>query len=62
MLRTFSKIYGLAGLRLGYVLASPALVPYLNAVQEPFNMNRRRAAEALVAVREELSPAPDRAR
>jgi histidinol-phosphate aminotransferase len=40
VLRTFSKIYGLAGLRLGYALASPALVPYLNAVQEPFNVNR----------------------
>jgi histidinol-phosphate aminotransferase len=40
LLRTFSKIYGLAGLRLGYALASPELVPYLNAVQEPFNVNR----------------------
>ena len=40
VLRTFSKIYGLAGLRLGYALASPELVPYLNAVQEPFNVNR----------------------
>jgi histidinol-phosphate aminotransferase len=40
VLRTFSKIFGLAGLRLGYALASPGLVPYLNAVQEPFNVNR----------------------
>jgi histidinol-phosphate aminotransferase len=40
VLRTFSKIYGLAGLRLGYALASPELVPYLQAVQEPFNINR----------------------
>jgi histidinol-phosphate aminotransferase len=40
VLRTFSKIYGLAGLRLGYALAAPALVPYLQAVQEPFNVNR----------------------
>jgi histidinol-phosphate aminotransferase len=40
VLRTFSKIYGLAGLRLGYALAAADLVPYLQAVQEPFNVNR----------------------
>jgi histidinol-phosphate aminotransferase len=40
VLRTFSKIFGLAGLRLGYALAAPDLVPYLQAVQEPFNLNR----------------------
>jgi histidinol-phosphate aminotransferase len=40
VLRTFSKIFGLAGLRLGYALADPALIPYLQAVQEPFNVNR----------------------
>jgi histidinol-phosphate/aromatic aminotransferase/cobyric acid decarboxylase-like protein len=47
VLRTFSKIYGLAGLRLGYTLASPALVPYLNAAQEPFkNVNRPARGES----------------
>ena len=40
VLRTFSKIFGLAGLRLGYAIAAPNLVPYLQAVQEPFNVNR----------------------
>jgi histidinol-phosphate aminotransferase len=40
VLRTFSKIYGLAGLRLGYAIAAPELVPYLQTVQEPFNVNR----------------------
>jgi histidinol-phosphate aminotransferase len=40
VLRTFSKIFGLAGLRLGYALAARDLVPYLQAVQEPFNVNR----------------------
>ena len=40
VLRTFSKIFGLAGLRLGYALAAADLVPYLQAVQEPFNVNR----------------------
>jgi histidinol-phosphate aminotransferase len=40
ILRTFSKIFGLAGLRLGYAVAAPELVPFLQAVQEPFNVNR----------------------
>jgi histidinol-phosphate aminotransferase len=40
LLRTFSKIYGLAGLRLGYALGTADLVSYLQAVQEPFNVNR----------------------
>jgi histidinol-phosphate aminotransferase len=40
VLRTFSKIFGLAGLRLGYAVATPGLIPYLQAVQEPFNLNR----------------------
>jgi histidinol-phosphate aminotransferase len=40
VLRTFSKIFGLAGLRLGYAVATPGLVPYLQTVQEPFNLNR----------------------
>jgi len=40
VLRTFSKIFGLAGLRLGYLLADADLVRFLNSVQEPFNVNR----------------------
>ncbi len=40
VLRTFSKIFGLAGLRLGYAIAAPELIPYLQTVQEPFNVNR----------------------
>ncbi len=40
VLRTFSKIFGLAGMRLGYALAATELVPYLQTVQEPFNVNR----------------------
>jgi histidinol-phosphate aminotransferase len=38
-LRTFSKIFGLAGLRLGYMLAHESLAAHLDAVQEPFNVN-----------------------
>jgi histidinol-phosphate aminotransferase len=40
LLRTFSKIFGLAGLRLGYAVAHPQLAPFLDVVQEPFNVNR----------------------
>lgn len=40
VLRTFSKLFGIAGLRLGYALVHPELVPCYDAVQEPFNVNR----------------------
>lgn len=40
LLRTFSKIFGLAGLRLGYAVAGEELAHYLHVVQEPFNVNR----------------------
>ena len=39
VLRTFSKIYGLAGLRLGYGLARPDVVEYVDRVRAPFNVN-----------------------
>jgi histidinol-phosphate aminotransferase len=39
VLRTFSKIFGLAGLRLGYLLVPESLASHLHAVQEPFNVN-----------------------
>jgi histidinol-phosphate aminotransferase len=39
VLRTFSKIYGLAGMRLGYGLARPDLVEYIDRVRAPFNVN-----------------------
>jgi histidinol-phosphate aminotransferase len=51
LLRTFSKIFGLAGLRLGYALAHESLASYLDVVQEPFNVNRA----ALAAGRASLS-------
>ncbi|MGH3907855.1 MAG: aminotransferase class I/II-fold pyridoxal phosphate-dependent enzyme, partial [Pseudonocardiaceae bacterium] len=40
LLRTFSKIFGLAGLRLGYAIAHESLAAFLDVVQEPFNVNR----------------------
>jgi histidinol-phosphate aminotransferase len=50
VLRTFSKIFGLAGLRLGYVLADPRLVHWLHSVQEPFNVNRVALAAGLASL------------
>jgi histidinol-phosphate aminotransferase len=38
-LRTFSKIYGLAGIRVGYGIGDPALIDILNRVKLPFNAN-----------------------
>ncbi len=37
--RTFSKIYGLAGLRIGYGIAKPSTIDMLNRVRQPFNCN-----------------------
>jgi histidinol-phosphate aminotransferase len=39
VLRSFSKLYGLAGLRLGYALVDEPLVPYFDLLEEPFNVN-----------------------
>jgi len=47
VLRTFSKIYGLAGLRIGYAIARPEIINYLNLVKLPFNVNRTAIAGAL---------------
>ena len=40
VLRTFSKAYGLAGVRLGYAISNPEIIGYLNAVRHVFNVNR----------------------
>ena len=40
VLRTFSKAYGLAGLRLGYGIAAPPVRRLLDTIKEPFNLNR----------------------
>ena len=40
VLRTFSKAYGLAGMRLGYALVSPRICHLLDTIKEPFNLNR----------------------
>jgi len=50
VLRTFSKIYGLAGLRVGYGLARPEVVEYLDRVRAPFNVNLVGQAAAVAAL------------
>jgi len=48
--RTFSKAYGLAGLRVGYGIAQPELTDLLNRVRQPFNVNTLAQAAALAAL------------
>jgi histidinol-phosphate aminotransferase len=49
-LRTFSKIYGLAGLRVGYAVADPELAGYLERARHPFNVSSVAEAAALAAL------------
>lgn len=48
ILRTFSKAYGLAGLRIGYAIARPEFIKAMEKIRQPFNVNSlaQRAAEA----------------
>lgn len=48
--RTFSKAYGLAGLRVGFALAQPRLTDLLNRVRQPFNVNSLAQAAAIAAL------------
>ena len=48
--RTFSKIYGLAGLRVGYALASAEVADLMNRVRQPFNVNNLALAAAVAAL------------
>ena len=50
VLRTFSKIYGLAGLRIGYAVAQPEIVDLINRLRAPFNVNSLAQAAALAAL------------
>ncbi len=53
VLRTFSKIYGLAGLRLGYGIGSAEIMQALSRVRQPFNTNLVAQAAALAALDDE---------
>jgi len=50
LMRTFSKIYGLAGLRLGYGIGHSELIAALEKVRQPFNINALVQAAALAAL------------
>lgn len=50
---TFSKIYALAGLRIGYALSSPEIADILNRVRQPFNTNLLAQAAALASLADE---------
>ncbi len=50
--RTFSKAYGLAGLRVGYALANAQVTDMLNRVRQPFNVNSVAQAAAVAAFRD----------
>lgn len=50
--RTFSKAYGLAGLRVGYGVSSPAIAELLNRVRQPFNVNSLAQTAAVAALQE----------
>jgi len=53
MTRTFSKIFGLAGLRLGYAFARPELCAFLDRVRAPFNVNLVAQAAGAAALDDE---------
>ncbi|AMN49590.1 MULTISPECIES: histidinol-phosphate transaminase [unclassified Psychrobacter] len=50
IVRTFSKAYGLAGLRVGYALSSAAVANLLNRIRQPFNVSRVGLAAAVTAL------------
>jgi histidinol-phosphate aminotransferase len=54
LMRTFSKIYGLAGLRVGYGIGTAPLIAGLEKVRQPFNLNAVAQAGALAALDDEV--------
>ncbi|ANS74848.1 histidinol-phosphate aminotransferase [Paenibacillus yonginensis] len=53
VLRTFSKIYGLASLRIGYGVGDASVIKLINQVREPFNTSRFAQAAALAALNDQ---------
>lgn len=50
VLRTFSKVYGLAGLRIGYGVGCDEIIDYCNRIRQPFNVNQMAQVAALAAL------------
>ena len=61
VLRTFSKIYGLAGLRIGYGITTSEITGYLHRVRNPFNVNALAQIAAKAALGDEQHVAASRA-
>jgi histidinol-phosphate aminotransferase len=61
VLRTFSKIYGLAGLRIGYGVATAEITNFLNRIRPPFNANSLAQRAALAALGDDEHVARSRA-
>jgi len=61
VLRTFSKIYGLAGLRIGYGVTTPEITNFLNRIRPPFNANSLAQRAALAALDDDEHVAKSRA-
>jgi len=53
LMRTFSKIHGLAGLRVGYGIGHPDFIAALEKIRQPFNLNALAQAAALAALEDE---------
>ena len=53
VMRTFSKIHGLAGLRVGYGIGHPKFIAALEKIRQPFNLNAMAQAAALAAIDDE---------
>jgi len=50
VMKTFSKAYGLAGLRIGYAISRPELISYMERARQPFNVNSLAQAAAAAAL------------
>jgi histidinol-phosphate aminotransferase len=53
VMRTFSKVYGLAGIRIGYAFADEYLINHLNTIKEPFAVNRLAQIAGIAALQDE---------
>ncbi|WP_113905784.1 histidinol-phosphate transaminase [Aliidiomarina celeris] len=51
--RTFSKAYGLAGIRAGYAVSHPSVADYMNRIRQPFNMNELALTAAMAALQDD---------
>ena len=61
VLRTFSKIHGLASLRVGYGIGRPELIDVLQKTRQPFNVNGLAQTAALAALARRPAPGQDEA-